>query len=49
VFTAAAIHDRPVNVLVMVCIVAGAPFGAYGLYSLQLHLERWDHDRHAQD
>ena len=27
----------------------GAPLAALGLYDLQLRLERWDHNRHAED
>jgi hypothetical protein len=34
-------------------LVAGisicVPLAAIGLYSLQVRLEQWDHDRHAED
>jgi hypothetical protein len=32
-------------VSISVCV----PLAAVGLYSLQARLERWDHDRHAED
>ncbi len=37
------------NELLVVCMSAGALLAAVGLYSLQVHLERWDYDRHAED
>jgi hypothetical protein len=37
------------NALLVLCMSAGAPLAAMGLYNLQAHLERWDHDRHAED
>ncbi len=35
--------------LVWLCMSIGAPLAALGLYDLQVRLERWDHDRHADD
>ena len=37
------------NALLMVCISISAPLAALGLYDLQARLERWDHNRHAED
>ena len=37
------------NALLVVCMSVSAPLAAVGLYNLQVHLERWDHDRHAED
>jgi hypothetical protein len=37
------------NALLMVCLSVGTPLTALGLYELQMRLERWDHDRHAED
>lgn len=37
------------NTLVVVAISICVPLAAIGLYSLQLRLEQWDHDRHAED
>jgi hypothetical protein len=37
------------NALLMACISISAPLAAVGLYDLQAHLERWDHNRHAED
>lgn len=37
------------STFVVVCISICAPLAAIGLYSLQVRLERWDHDRHAED
>lgn len=37
------------NALLMICICAGTPLAALGLYELQARLERWDYDRHAED
>jgi hypothetical protein len=35
--------------LLLVCIAAAAPVVGIGLMQLQARLERWDHDRHAED
>jgi hypothetical protein len=35
--------------LLMVCLSAGAPFAGLALLRLQARLERWDHERHAED
>ena len=37
------------NALLVVCISLTAPLTAMGLCSLQVRLERWDYDRHAED
>jgi hypothetical protein len=37
------------NTLLMLCISISAPLAALGVYDLQTHLERWDHNRHAED
>ena len=37
------------NAFVMICMSFGAPLAALGLYDLQMRLERWDYDRHAED
>lgn len=37
------------NALLVVCISVSAPIAAIGLYSLQVRLEQWDYDRHAED
>jgi len=37
------------NAVLVVGISACVPLAAIGLYSLQARLERWDHDRHAED
>ncbi len=37
------------NPLVVAAISICVPLAAIGLYSLQLRLEQWDHDRHAED
>lgn len=34
---------------VLACLTIGVPLAALGLYELQTRLERWDHDRHAED
>ena len=35
--------------LLMVYFSVAAPFAGFGLLRLQTRLERWDHDRHAED
>jgi hypothetical protein len=35
--------------LLMVSFSIAAPFAGFGLMTLQARLERWDHDRHAED
>ena len=37
------------NALMMICMSVGTPLAALGLYDLQVHLERWDYNRHAED
>jgi hypothetical protein len=37
------------NALLMICLSVAAPLAALGLHELQVRLERWDHDRHAED
>lgn len=37
------------NMLLVVGISICVPLAAIGLYSLQVRLEQWDHDRHAED
>lgn len=37
------------NALLVVGISITALMTAVGLYSLQVRLERWDYDRHAED
>ena len=37
------------SALLVVCISITALLSAIGLYSLQVRLERWDYDRHAED
>jgi hypothetical protein len=38
-----------VSALWVVGISICVPLAAIGLYSLQVRLEQWDHDRHAED
>ena len=35
--------------LLAVILAVGTALVAVGLYDLQNHLERWDHNRHAED
>jgi hypothetical protein len=35
--------------LVLICMSVATPLAALGLYDLQTWLERWDHNRHADD
>lgn len=35
--------------LLLVCVAAVAPVVGFGLMHLQERLERWDHERHAED
>ncbi len=37
------------NALLVACMSVTAPVAAIGLHSLQMRLERWDYDRHADD
>ena len=37
------------NTLLVVCMSVTAPVVAIGVYNLQLRLERWDYERHADD
>jgi hypothetical protein len=37
------------NPLLMAYFSVAAPFAGFGLVTLQARLERWDHDRHAED
>jgi len=37
------------NTALVLGISVCVPLAAIGLYTLQARLERWDHDRHAED
>jgi hypothetical protein len=37
------------NALLLICMSVGTPLAALGLYDLQVRLERWDYNRHAED
>lgn len=37
------------NAVLMLSVGFGIPLVAVALYDLQTRLERWDHDRHAED
>jgi hypothetical protein len=37
------------NTVILACLSISAPLAALGLYDLQVRLERWDYDRHAED
>lgn len=37
------------NGILMTCLAIGTAVAAWGLYSLQMRLERWDYNRHAED
>jgi hypothetical protein len=37
------------NTVLLICASLGTPLAALAVYDLQVRLERWDHDRHAQD
>ena len=37
------------NVLLVVCILVGAPLAALALHDLQVWLEQRDYERHAED
>jgi hypothetical protein len=37
------------SALVVMCVSVATALAALGLYELQTRLERWDHDRHAED
>ena len=41
--------EHIMNALLVICMSVCAPLAAVGLYNLQVHLERWDYDRHAED
>ena len=41
--------ERAMNALLMICMSLGTPLAALGLYDLQVRLERWDYNRHAED
>jgi hypothetical protein len=41
--------DDEMTLLLMVYFSIAAPFAGIGLLTLQARLERWDHDRHAED
>ena len=41
--------ERAMNALLMICMSVGTPLAALGLYDLQVRLERWDYNRHAED
>jgi hypothetical protein len=35
--------------LLLVCLFVGTPLAGLGLFELQVRLERWDYERHAED
>ena len=35
--------------LLVICVSLAAPIAALGVHELQVRLERWDHERHAED
>jgi hypothetical protein len=35
--------------LLIACFSAGTSLAGFGLVKLQMRLERWDYERHAQD
>ncbi len=37
------------NLVVLVLFSVGSPLAGVGLLELQARLERWDHERHAED
>jgi hypothetical protein len=37
------------NTLLLLATSIGAPLAALGLYDLQVRLEQWDYERHADD
>jgi hypothetical protein len=37
------------NAFLIICTSVAVPLAACGLYEVQARLERWDHDRHAED
>ncbi len=37
------------NLLMVVVLSVGSPLAGFGLLELQARLERWDHERHAED
>jgi hypothetical protein len=41
--------ERAMNALLMICMSVGVPLATVGLYDLQVRLERWDYNRHAED
>jgi len=41
--------ERIMSALLLMCVSVATPLAALGLYELQTRLERWDHDRHAED
>lgn len=37
------------SILLVICLCGTLLAGAVGVYDLQLRLERWDRERHAED
>lgn len=37
------------GILLVICLCGALLAGAFGIYELQVRLERWDRDRHAED
>lgn len=37
------------NALTVLCLLIAAPIFGLGVSELQMRLERWDHQRHAED
>jgi hypothetical protein len=35
--------------LLIICMSVGIPLAGVSLYDLQVRLERWDYNRHAED
>jgi hypothetical protein len=42
-------EENAVNVAIVALLSMGVPAFAVGISHLQAELERWDHQRHAQD
>lgn len=49
VVTAVVESEVVMSPLLMVSFSIATPFAGFGLMTLQARLERWDHDRHAED
>ena len=40
---------RAMNTLFVTCLSLAAPLAALSVHDLQVRLERWDYERHAED